>query len=48
MRPEKYELAYQPVLDDAHVVRVNTTDLDAVDHTRIAAAVKAVLSSQID
>jgi hypothetical protein len=31
VRPERYEQPYQPVLDSARVVAVDTTDLDAVN-----------------
>ncbi len=35
VRPEKYEHPYQPVPDESLVVRVNSTDLDAVDLAKI-------------
>ena len=43
VRPEKYKHPYEPVLDESRVVRVNSTDLDAVDPARIAATVHARL-----
>lgn len=45
VRPEKYEQPYQPVLDGSRVVRVDTTDLDAVNPTEIAEEVRAVLET---
>ena len=36
VRPERYEKAYQPVLAEERVVRVDTTDLDAVDVAGVA------------
>lgn len=43
VRPEKYEHPYQPVLDEQHVVRVDSTDLNVVDPAAIAADVRARL-----
>lgn len=45
VRPERYEQRYQPVLDPSKVVEVDTTDLDSVDVSRVAAAVDAVLAA---
>lgn len=46
VRPERYEQPYQPVLDSAHVIAVDTTDLDTIDVTQIAASVKSLLTPQ--
>lgn len=47
VRPERYEKAYQPVLAEEQVVRVDTTDLDAVDPARIGHQVLHRLSRQL-
>ena len=44
VRPERYEKPYQPVLDSARVVSVDTTDLDAVDLTHVATSVRSLLT----
>ncbi len=46
VRPEKYEQPYQPVLDPARVVAVDTTDLDAVDVTEVGTAVRRLITGQ--
>ena len=45
VRPERYEAPYQPVLDPADVIAVDTTSLDAVDTAEVAASVRRLLSS---
>jgi predicted kinase len=44
VRPERYEQPYQPILDFPRVVAVDTTDLDAVDLTQVAASVRGLLA----
>lgn len=46
VRPERYEQPYQPVLDSARVVAVDTTDLDAIDVAEVAASVRSLLIPQ--
>lgn len=43
VRPEMYECPYQPVLDAARVVEVDTTNLDDVDPEQIAQEVRGRL-----
>ena len=42
VRPERYEKPYQPVLDSAQVVAVDTTELDAINITEAAASVRSL------
>ena len=48
VRPEKYEHPYQPVLDESRVVRVNSTNLDAVNPVDIATSVRTCLGTEVN
>ncbi|HEU5484771.1 MAG TPA: hypothetical protein VFU98_07690 [Microlunatus sp.] len=44
MRPERYDTRYRPVLAEDQVIRVDTTDLDAVDVAQVTGQIRQRLT----